>query len=282
MKKKHAISVLIVLLGFCAFSQSLKYKPTKEIGFMGGVSFYRGDLNNFSHLYKYINPSGGIFFRKNFNPRFSLRFNALYGKLHADDAKSNSLLQQQRNLSFRSNVFEGSAQLEFNYLDFKLGSDKSYPASTYLFLGMGAFYFNPQANFGGSWVNLQPLGTEGQGTALSSNKKYNRIQPCLPMGIGLKMDLGGKTCLGFEFGMRKTFTDYIDDVSTVYVDPVQLAAVNGSTAADLADRSNYTDPTLNNIGRQRGNSKNKDWYGFAGITLSFKFREKPDPCPSYN
>lgn len=279
MKKAFVILFLLIITDKAVFSQ--RRKPSTELGVFGGISFYRGDLNNFSNPFIFVKPAGGLFLRRNFNPRFSFRGNALYGQVEASDAETQSVLQQQRNLSFRSSIIEGSMQFEFNYLSFMVGAEKSYPATTYLFLGMGAFWFNPQANYNGDWVNLQPLGTEGQGTSLSTKEKYNRVQPSLPMGIGLKVALGDKGCLGFEWGMRKTFTDYIDDVSGSYVDPVLLAAEKGTAAADLSDRGNYIDPALPMIGRQRGNSKNKDWYSFLGITLSFKFKQKEEPCYSY-
>ena len=124
---------------------------------------------------------------------------------------------------------------------------------------------------------MQPLRTEGQASP------YKRLQPSVPMGVGIKMALGKRGCLGFEWGMRKTFTDYIDDVSGSYADPTVLASTNGTASAALSDRSIDSDPiTNNNIGRQRGNSQNKDWYSFLGITLSFKFKQKENTCFYYN
>ena len=79
--------------------------------------------------------------------------------------------------------------------------------------------------------------------------------------------------------MRKTFTDYLDDVSKRYYDPVLLAAAHGETAAIMSDKSIGTDPNYTNRGRQRGNATTKDWYAFAGIILTLKLQPAIAPCP---
>ena len=216
-----------------------------------------------------MQPAGGLLYRYNFNRRFSVRGNLLYCNVKADDAKSKSLLQQQRNLSFKSYIIETSGQLEINYLEYKAGSDK-YIASSYIFIGLGAFFFQPKAHYNNDWVKLQPLRTEG--------KKYNLAQVAIPMGMGFKWNVGRKTSITIEGGMRKTFTDYIDDVSTVYLN----SSAYSGTAAALSDRSNYVNKSIKNTGRQRGNSKNKDWYGFVGLSISFQIYEMGDPCNAYD
>ena len=116
----------------------------------------------------------------------------------------------------------------------------------------------------------------------TEGKKYSLVQPVIPMGMGFKWNVGDKASFAIEAGMRKTFTDYIDDVSTTYVDPVLLTAMSGPASAAMSDRSSYIDTTIKNTGRQRGNSKNKDWYGFVGLSLSFQIYELPEPCNAYD
>lgn len=56
------------------------------------------------------------------------------------------------------------------------------------------------------------------------------------------------------------FTDYLDDVSTVYPDKTLLLAKRGQTAVELSDRS-----LIDGLGakdRQRGDSKGNDSYSF--------------------
>jgi hypothetical protein len=127
------------------------------------------------------------------------------------------------------------------------------------------------------------MGTEGQGSTVSNgNKPYSLTQIGIPFGLGLKYSLLKKFCIGLEWGMRKTFTDYLDDVSTVYPDPIIIEAESGPVAAALSDRT-YKDPgqVVNNTGLQRGNSHTKDWYSFAGIFITYKIKGKNAHCAAY-
>ncbi|NRA12748.1 MAG: hypothetical protein HRT57_12395, partial [Crocinitomicaceae bacterium] len=120
--------------------------------------------------------------------------------------------------------------------------------------------------------DLQPLGTEGQGSSLNS-KSYGLTQLAIPIGLGAKISMGDKASINFEIGLRKTFTDYIDDVgSGSYIDPVLLAAENGPLAAELSNRS-LSD---SRFGR-RGNASTKDWYVFSGVMFTFRLG-KPQKC----
>jgi hypothetical protein len=184
---------------------------------------------------------------------------------------------KERNLSFRSSVLDFSGQLELNFLPYFTGSSK-FAFSPYIFTGLSVFSYNPQAEYQGEWYDLQPLGTEGQGTtAYPSRQTYSLTQVAIPFGIGVKYSLTDLLCLGAEWSFRKTFTDYLDDVSTTYVDPVQLEAEKGEVAAALSNRSLGTpgEPPIE-PGKARGNSATRDWYSFAGITLTMKIVTKKD------
>ena len=162
-----------------------------------------------------------------------------------------------------------------NFLPYFTGSAK-YNFAPYIFAGLSVFSYNPRAQYNGVWYDLQPLGTEGQGTtAYTGRKTYSLTQIAFPFGIGCKFSLNKLFCFGVEWGMRKTFTDYLDDVSTTYVDPVQLEAEKGTVAAALSNRS-ITIPGQPSIepGKARGNSRTKDWYAFAGLTLTMKIITK--------
>ncbi len=276
--KKH-FYILTVLLFSTLVGLAQRYKKTEEIGVFLGGSYYMGDLNPVAQFNKSTQPAGGIVFRINVNPRLAFRANAFYGAIAAKDADSQSPSQQQRNLSFQSKISELSAQLEFNFLDYQLGNDKK-PFSPYIFFGLAGFKFKPQAEINNQLVDLQPLGTEGQGLAgADSKKKYKLTQLSLPFGIGIKTNLGKYIGLSFEWGMRKTFTDYLDDVSGRYYDPAVLAVKHGVLAAQLSDRSLGTDPNYTNVNKQRGNPMTKDWYSFAGVAITVKFKEGRKRCP---
>jgi hypothetical protein len=269
--KKPVLALLIVLVSLPAFAQR-----SSELGIFMGGSYYTGDLNPMAHFNNLTQPAGGGIFRYNLNPRFSLRANGFYGTIKGDDASTGSFSQQQRNLHFKSTVMEFSVQGEFNFLDYRLGND-NHMFSPYLFLGMGVFRHNPRAQLIGQWIDLQPLGTEGQGTVLNDKKPYKLTQVSVPFGVGIKTNLAKRIGLSIEWGMRKTFTDYLDDVSGRYVDPMALTALKGTHAGILSDRSLVRD-SYSNVGRQRGNSATKDWYCFTGLILSFKLKEKLKSC----
>lgn len=254
-------------------------KKSTEVGLFLGGSYYIGDLSPLGHFNQFTQPAGGILVRHNINPRFAVRASVLVGSVQGADSISNSTWQKQRNQSFRSDVYEFSGQLEFNFLDFEIGNDyKRF--SHYIFIGLGGFRYNPQGLVNDTWVDLQPLGTEGQGLPNGPDKrKYKLTQLSVPVGVGVKIGLSKYITLGFEWGMRKTFTDYIDDVSTRYYDPAVLAAKRGANAAHFSDKSIGNDPNFNNIGRQRGNPTTKDWYNFSGVTLTVKFKEGRKKCP---
>ena len=154
------------------------------------------------------------------------------------------------------------------------------------------FNFNPKAeNKNGEWISLQPLGTEGQGTTqFPDRKKYSLIQFAIPIGGGVKFAVSEHFNIILEYGIRKTFTDYLDDVGGTYADP-QYLAMEDMIAAQLSDRTIAlqdflaNNPTADitvwsqNTDKQRANPNGwNDWYTFAGITLSFKIVETPKVC----
>ena len=167
---------------------------------------------------------------------------------------------------------------EFNFMEYKTGSTK-HPYTPYIFAGLAGFMFNPEAQLGNQWIDLQPLGTEGEGTK-GGPKKYKLSQISIPFGIGMKFSMARRICLGMEWGLRKTFTPYLDDVSGTYAAPA-VVAQNGPLAAILADRSISKDPALTRVGSERGNGGRDDWYSFAGATITFEFKPREKPCYSY-
>lgn len=281
MKKLLFIPVFCLLFTFAGFSQN-KHKKSAELGIFLGGSYYIGDLNPLVHFGPMTKPAGGVVFRYNFNPRVAVRANCFFGNIQADDAASNSAAQQQRNLNFSSSVRELSVQGEFNFLDYQIGNEKK-KFTPYIFLGIAGFTFNPVAQYGNYKYTLQPMGTEGQGLdGGASKKRYKLTQISIPFGVGIKTNLSKQIGLSIEWGMRKTFTDYLDDVSKTYYDPAILAAAHGGAAAVASDPSKGTDPNFSNTGRQRGNPTTKDWYSFAGIVLTLKLKEKKETCPGVN
>lgn len=272
MKKTLLITTIGVLLPLFAFCQHW------EIGIMAGAANYSGDLTPGPIQVNETKPAGGALIRYNINDYWTLKANIYDGEIAGSDENATLEKNKIRNLSFRSNILDVGVQGEVNILGFESGTGK-LRTSPYIFAGLSIFKFDPEGYINGQWVRLQPLGTEGQGTIrYNDRQKYGLTQVSIPFGIGLKHNFSGYWNVGIELGWRKTFTDYLDDVSSTYVDYDYLAATNGVLAANLSNRSGelggkrvqYTDKDL------RGNPTNKDWYMFGGITLTYTIH--PSMC----
>ena len=270
------IKNLLILIALIAqgFTANAQYKENTEVGFIGGISYYLGDLNT-THFDNSL-PFGGIVIRKNIDRRFSYKAEILYLNIAADDRNNaNDTIAIDRGLHFRSSVFELSGQIEFNFLPFEAGN-ALYTWTPFVYTGLSFFHFNPQAeNKDGLWVDLQELGTEGQGsTTFPERTKYPLVQLAIPLGGGLKIAINPSFNIILEYGVRKTFTDYLDDVSTTYPQGIN------SNVADISNATyEMSDPTGTHIqGDQRGDPDKKDWYSFAGITLSFKLNNNTKGC----
>ena len=283
----------ISLLSFLFFTSSITAQvvSSTEIGIMAGSSYYLGDINK-KH-FDYMMPAGGIVVRKNIDRRIVVKGELLLGYVRGDDSRNaKDTANFNRNLHFRSPIYEVSGQVEFNFLPYETGNSL-YPFTPFIFAGVSLFRFNPQAEANnGEWVALQPLGTEGQGTtSFSERKKYALTQFSIPMGGGFKIAVNKTFNIILEYGIRKTFTDYLDDVSTTYpgqnlrnFDMSPLATEMSDNNIDALDSSGNPYPRLNSNwdprakDTQRGNSKNNDWYTFTGITLSFKLLSEKERC----
>lgn len=236
---------------------------------MAGGSYYIGDLNQYHH-FRNSKLAFGVLYRYNINPRVALRANVTFGSVEGYDSDARNAVLKNRNLSFSSEIYEVATGVEFNYFPFQIGHPR-YKASAYLLAEIGIFQMNPTTTVNGEVIELQSLGTEGQGTSLSSEGVYTKTQLCVPLGVGFKVSLGKKVSLGLEYGIRKTFTDYLDDVhSSRYVNPDDLAAINGPLAATLSNRS----LDGSRYGK-RGNPTTKDWYAFFGGMITFRLGGGP-------
>ena len=252
-------------------AQQPNFFSRSEIGVQAGAMFYIGDLNQFKPFYK-SKFAGSLVYRFNVHSRMTLRFNATYGGVEANDQDANQAVIINRNLNFKSDITEIAGGLEFHYMPFQFGN-KRYIGTAYMITQIGVFQMNPKTEYNGSLVELQSVGTEGQGTS-GGSKPYSKYQICLPLGLGVKLSLGKFCSFNLDIAIRKTFTDYLDDVGAdSYMDPTALSAVNGSDAVALSNRS--LDGSFQG---RRGNSTNKDWYVYAGAMLTFRLG-KGNNCP---
>ncbi len=271
--------ILIIVLFIAQFTTS--FAQSSEVGITAGVSTYKGDLKTTMYTWNNQHLAYGVLFRHSFTNHWSFKGGLHFGKISAQDSISDSPYQQYRNLSFRSKFQELNLQFEFNFFTFQTANPLS-KWSPFLTVGLTTFHFNPQAELNDDWIDLQPLGTEGQGTTeFPDRKKYHRVQVAFTYGGGVKFRLSRRFGLVVESGVRRTFTDYLDDVSTTYPDQAILAAQNGTDAALLSDRT-VNSGTNDNTNRDRGNMNNKDWYVFTGVQLTYTISKKyNDPCKPF-
>ena len=265
----HRLVILLCLLLGIQLPASLAQRSHAISGGLG-TAYYYGDLTDkFNN--SLIRLSYQLNYQRYLSPWFSLRFGLTHSQIGASDAQATNPAKQARNLHFRSPLTELSAvgvielpDKNFNHL----WKDKTH-LTPYLFGGIALFTFKPMAFFQGRWYELQPFGTEGQHIGNSQYPRpYSLLQISIPFGIGLSYRFRPGLGLNLEVGYRKTFTDYLDDVSTIYPDPDALIQASGPQAWQL---SNRTGDQVSG-GEIRGNPGAKDSYFFTMVGVSIYLR----------
>lgn len=259
----------IISVGF--FLMPVKTPAQGNLGFLvgGGVMMYSGDLRqdflDLNSTFEVIKPfvRAGIIYR--ITDRFETSAIFLYGSLTGADSLSDEAEKQFRNQSFRSKIEELSVLLEYKLFT----TSRMRKFNPYVFAGFGLFRFNPEAQSNGIWYELQPLGTEGQFIPESNYAKpYKLVEKVAPVGVGISMQLNNHWRIRLDYSAHFTFTDYLDDVSTIYPDSAQLSKTpNGALAVELSN--NRLDGKYPKANRSRGNPNHKDVYSHLGITIIF-------------
>lgn len=300
----------------------------RQFVFLGiGATGFLGDLGGTDKIgtqdfrdfnFRAIKPATKIGYRYFVNYDLAVTGNLAFGYVSGNDKFTQEPFRNNRNLSFRSPVLETSVQGEwFFFTDGKVGAryrDQTrnigwvgFRLRSYVFAGIGAFYFNPQGYFNSAhyltlnhasipaedlppdgWYNLRPLSTEGQGFDLfPSREKYIPFSFAIPLGIGMTLSLSREWSIGLEYGFRKTFTDYLDDASTTYVDPRVYTFQFEGNFSKIALGEYFSNPTNYSIqnhhpgydstlpGYQRANPHNDDAYMFLFFTVQYKIISGP-------
>jgi len=264
LKGFTAIAAIAMIFTISACVNSAQAQD-QEFGFMVGVSNYHGDLA-YNIVPSESNLAGGLHYRYNFNPHWSWRPSLMYGKISGSD--QNFEENRTRNLSFQSEIWELSSIFEYNFLPFG-ARILSKDFTSYVMSGLAVYRHNPKTEFKGNLFELRRMRTEGQ----SNKEQYDLIQVAIPFGVGVKYNMTKNWVFGAEVGWRKVFTDYLDDVSTVYPDLQEQRDQFGDLSADLSDRSWEVDGVgepLSLPGDLRGDPELKDYYFFATINLSYR------------
>ena len=215
----------------------LSAQKTLEGGLLAGGLYYLGDINPNKQFYS-TKLGGGLFVRQNLNKRWAVRANLVVGSLAADDKHSTNTYQQIRGLHFNTPLLELVAQAEFNFLPYQLGKRRNVsPFSPYFATGLGFLLVSNSVN------------------------PYNVT---IPLSLGFKLVVTKKLEIGLEWSFRKTFSDYIDNLSGKEYD---LSSMKSKRSA------NY---------KQLASFYSKDWYSFAGIFITYKIFQSESVCKAYD
>jgi hypothetical protein len=209
-----------MVAGVCSFAFNSPLIAQKiELGAGVGGFNYKGDISPSLRM-RFFKPGGSLFFRFNPNQALSLRAEVSGGLIGADDKASKDPFQRERNLSFRTRIFEGSTVSEYNFLNFQ---ERRFAVnwSPYVFGGIGYSKFKPDIQ----------------------TSAYKTSSFVLPYGVGIKYQIRRPWNIGLEYGTRKTFTDYLDNLGG---QPVTTDKIQG-------------DPSL------------KDNYYYVRISVSYTF-----------
>lgn len=289
-----AVSFLIGSSLTVSAQRTLK-KSYFEAGISAGPSNFLGDLGgNYGRGTTFLKDNNteltklmlSAYVAYHPNAWLGIRLAVNKGKLEGDDGIINGRggleeARKLRNSNFRSDLKEAYVAAEiypFNALSSRL-TDMFFRVQPYGILGVGVFHFNPQGQdpTTGEWVDLKPLRTEGQGfPEYPDRKEYNLTQVNIPMGFGVKYLVSERVDFSFEVLHRKTFTDYIDDVSTTYIDPAiyysRLPAEVAQRAERLSNKTSLSGLSLSLFGpgSKRGTSANNDAYYACVMKLSIR------------
>lgn len=309
-KIKYFILLIFILFFYCNASAQRWKTMRYEIQYGLGAGNFLGDLGGANqigtHYFKDFEwvetrPAISLGMRYKLTEFFALKSALTYGQVRGDDRLTTYHFRSYRNLQFKSPILEFVTNFEASFYKEQLGhryrlrgikGQKGFELYSYGFIGLGAFFFNPKAqDKNGNWVSLQPLGTEGQGL-VPTRQKYNRVQMCIPIGIGFKYTINQKWGIGLEYGLRYTFTDYIDDVSTTFFNHTKLqkayTGVDGALSSYLSNKGNNGDPYGANAesaitapGQQRGDPRYNDSYMFLMFSLNYKLKTGRNNLPKF-
>jgi hypothetical protein len=220
----------LFLLSFLLFLASSALAQRSEVGFGLGTFNYTGDLVR-TYNFKYSKPAGTVFYRSNLSKVVSFRAGITAGKIGASE-KPIDAFAVNRNASFDLFLMEASTVMEYHFLNWR-DTKRFVRFTPYLFAGLGLFGISGEVN---------------------KTQEYSNVQGSIPFGAGVKYIYNPKWYISLEFGIRKTFFDYLDNIS----------------AGDPRDKT-----------YQYGNPNDNDNYYFLGITLTRTFYNIPCPTNPY-
>ncbi|RMG82972.1 MAG: hypothetical protein D6707_01805 [Bacteroidetes bacterium] len=216
-------------------------KPCSDIGLFAGGSYYVGELNNYHFNFALTHFAYGGVFRRYINKRWAFRISGFKSKLSGSAKYGYPAFFNDKNYAFTSTLIEGSAQFEFSFFNY-IPNDENIYFTPYAFAGIGMFYFSPKS----------ASGADLEYQSAQNGVSYNKRVVNMPFGLGVRFKPHHRFNFTLEWGVRKTFTDYIDDIGAPYT-------------------RNY----------QRGFMYNKDWYSLFGLIVAVRLGPEPSTCPQW-
>ena len=277
MNPLRLISFVVLLLWSSNLDAQRKFETSKTLGLSAGTGYYLGEMNPNGHFKGRFQPGFGGFLRFNVNRRFGVKASLNRTVLLYYDEDSKDPWIANRNLHFRNAITEGAVVAEFNYTRYQIGNTKDR-FTGYLFAGLSLYSHMPEAQIGDTWYELQPLGTEGQGSSTGEGR-YATTGFAVPFGFGFKLNLGHFSALNFEWGMRRTWTDHLDDVAGYYASTAVLEDESGPLAEELSEErvlkeGNIDDP----VGQMRGYNGRDDRFAVMNVSFTFRIDKSPTTC----
>lgn len=267
MQRYFHLRVIPLLLIWCNTSLS----QDVSLHLTGGVLNYQGDLRQEIYTFQGVKLGFGLGATYAITPQFSAGLEFTQGKISADDRFNSAPGLYYRNLNFTTNITELALMGTFHFLN-----PQKMRLSPYATAGIALFKFNPYThNVSGQKFFLQPLGTEGQGLPGFPMQPYRLVQFSIPFGGGIAFRVNDRLHVAWEVVIRRTATDYLDDVSTNYPDQLRLFFGRGPDAVDLSFRGDEIpmNPIFSSgfpSGGKRGNPGENDWYYFSGLKLTLR------------
>ncbi|MFN8166469.1 MAG: DUF6089 family protein [Bacteroidia bacterium] len=266
---KTFISLTVIFLLRSNTTEAQEKRGLMGLGISAGAMNYSGELDdNFTLVF--TKPGFGAHAIFLVFSRLHFRLSALHGTITASDAQANFTDNASRNLRFYSDIDEASFHILYTLQNRSRGFTKRNFATPYVFAGLSYYHFAPKRKINGVEYDLQSVGTEGQYLPGNYPAPYKLYQFSIPFGFGFKIKLTKNIDIGAETGFRRTFTDYLDDVSSKYPDKNALLAAEGPVALFLSD------PSINPVSGKasfsdRGNSGNVDWYVYTNFHITYYF-----------
>ncbi|MEO9966108.1 MAG: DUF6089 family protein [Reichenbachiella sp.] len=252
------------------------------VGFSLNAMNYFGDLSptpkKLSTDLSFTRAGFGVTGSRMVYPGIFLRLGYNFGSIKGDDfsaadptGDNSSRGRYARNLHFKNNIHELSIGFEADLIPNNGGARGRFPINPYMFVGVAVFSHAPKAiapatdqagtvlEQAGEWVDLRDLGTEGQQLDTTGLSPYGKFSFAIPVGLGVKVRLPGNFDLNVEVGLRKLFTDYIDDVSGNYVD---LALFDDPLARAMSERGGEAIAAMEGETRDTQYYNAADWAGY--------------------